>query len=75
MTMQDKSSTKQLNTRIPIELHDALRAAAYFSRQSINEIVIEALKQYLLSNDEVFRAVLSRAIEDNASVLDKLKDL
>ena len=54
-----------LTIRIPRRLHEQLRLAAFASRRSMNEIVVEVVEKHLH---------LERAIKQHRKTLDRLAD-
>lgn len=73
----DPSTTRQLPLRLPGDTYDALKATAFFTQRSMNDIVTEALNNYLAEagRREQLDAVVSQAQVRYRTVLDKLGNL
>lgn len=75
MTQRTEDRTAFL-TRLPTEEHEALRNLAHFTRRSMNEIVTEAVRQYLATEGrrQHLAAVVESGRDDMRVLLDKLAD-
>ena len=70
------NDVRQLPVRMPKEVYDALKSVAYFTKRSMNGIVVGAIVDYLRnSSDEEMEAIVAKAREDYHVVLEKLADL
>lgn len=65
---------KVLTVRLPPELHDRLLTYKFFTKQSINELVVSLITDHLNSAgaDEMVKAMGERAAEQYRPALDKL---
>jgi len=72
-----KQESQALTLRIPKEEHEALRAFAFHAGQSVNEVVLSSIRQYLTADgrSEEFESLLDKARTQYRVALDKLKDL
>lgn len=75
--VSDKPSMQQLNVRVPKDAYDALRTYAYATDNSINEVVLRALADFLASRgrQEEVDSFLEGARDQYRVALDKLADL
>jgi hypothetical protein len=76
-TAPEKERIKQLPVRMPEDLYNALKGAAFYTDRSMNEIMVTALTEYLRASlrSDAVGAIVQRAQEDYRVVLDKLADL
>jgi hypothetical protein len=72
-----KQNTKQLPVRLPAETYEALKATAFFTNRSMNEVVTTAVHAYLAEEGRRAQldAVVGQAQKRYRTVLDKLGDL
>ncbi len=65
---------KVLTVRVPPELHDRLLAYKFFTKRSINELVVSLITGHLdgPGADEMVRAMGERAAEQYGPALNKL---
>ncbi len=69
------SLTRTLTLRLPEEEHNALRLFAFVTGISMNEAIVRATREFLLSQEgEVFDKALDRFRADYRVALDKLAD-
>lgn len=63
--------------RMPQDLYDALKAAAFFTDRSMNELIVEAVQAHLAERvrSEQFEAMLDNGEARYRAVLDKLAEL
>lgn len=67
---------KALTLRIPEDEHDALKLYAFLTNTSLNETVVRAVREFLLSrSDELFEESIDRLRAQYRVALDKLADL
>jgi hypothetical protein len=75
-TQEHRPPTRQLPVRMPEPLYDGLKGIAYFTKRSMNEIVVAAITDYLRhSSSDELDEIVARAQDDYRHVLDKLGDL
>ena len=68
--------TKAVLVRMPVELYDGLKATAFFSERSMNDIAVSAIAAYLAAqSDDTLDDITARARERYRGVLDKLREL
>jgi hypothetical protein len=67
---------KQLPVRMPEDLYNTLKGTAYFTRRSMNDVVVAALTSYLLdtSRQETVDAIVDQARTEYRIALDKLAE-
>jgi hypothetical protein len=78
MTSPDSGrATKQLPVRLPADLYNALKGAAFYTDSSMNEIVVAAITEYLTTDSRraELAEIVGRARTEYRDVLDKLADL
>lgn len=63
--------------RLPIEHYDALKAYAFFTNTSMNEVIDRAIVAFLTgpAREEELAAIVSSGQERYRTALDKLKEL
>lgn len=63
--------------RMPQDLYDALKAAAFFTDRSMNDLIVEALQAHLAERvrSKQFEAMLDKGEARYRAVLDKLAEL
>ena len=73
----EESKVRQLPVRLPADQYEALKVYAFFTKTSMNEIVNQAVAEFLAGTgrSEQLDAMLERAQKDYRMALDKLKDL
>jgi len=66
-----------MTVRLPAELADALKNYAFVTDTSANDIIKQAVTEYLKANarTEMVRAAFDKVLEQHAVAFDKLKDL
>ncbi len=66
-----------LTVRIPAELHEELRTYGFFTHQSINDVVVDLIRDYLegAGREEIARGMTDRAKKMYGKALDKLADM
>jgi hypothetical protein len=76
-TATEDNEVRPFSVRLPKEQHDALRALAFFTDTSMNELIVQAIGLYLSSEGrkKQFAAMLKKAQSDYRAVLDKLATL
>jgi predicted transcriptional regulator len=77
MTQQAVREVRALTIRVPEDIHEALRGLAFATGESINEIAVRALRDFLASEGhrEAVDAFFGRAQERLRVAFDKLADL
>lgn len=75
--MADQEKVPVLTIRAPKEVHETLKAMAFATGQSINEIVLHAIRDHLSTADHraLVDGLLERVREQYRVALDKLADL
>jgi predicted DNA-binding protein len=76
-TTTPRQPTKDFTLRLPLELAEVLKNQAFVTSKSINEVMKEALVQYLQGDArrEAFEMALAKVKDDHRVALDKLADL
>ncbi|SDJ66179.1 Ribbon-helix-helix protein, copG family [Actinopolyspora mzabensis] len=71
------ADTTGMTLRLPTEMAEALRTAAFASNTSVNEVVKRAIAEYLREHarPDTVRSAFETTLEQHAVALDKLKDL
>lgn len=66
-----------MTVRLPSEVHEALRAVAFASSASLNDVVLRAVADFLgdRARREAVDAMAGRVREQYREALDKLKEL
>lgn len=77
MPINKEKERVQLPVRLPADDYQALKGYAFFCNKSMNEVVSEAVHQFLAGpgREEQMKAMLARVQTDYRTTLDKLKDL
>ncbi len=75
--MAEETRSAVLTIRAPREVHETLKAVAFATGQSINEIVLHAIREHLSTQEhrDLVDGLLERAREQYRIALDKLADL
>jgi hypothetical protein len=76
MTADNRIPIKQLPVRMPEDVYNTLKGAAFYTNRSMNEIVVAALIEHLetLRRDGL-EAIVKRAQDEYRVVLDRLAEL
>lgn len=71
------ADTRAFRLRMPQDLYDAVKAAAFYTDRSMNELVVEAVQKHLAQElrSEQFEAMLDQGESRYRAVLDKLAEL
>lgn len=66
-----------LTVRLPAELHDDLRAYKLFAGESINDLVVRLISEFLAGpgREQIARGMTERARLRYGAALDKLADM
>lgn len=71
------TKTTGLTLRLPIELADALKNYAFVTGTSANEVIKQALVEYLKANahTDMVRGAFERVLQQHAAAFEKLEHL
>lgn len=76
-TTTTTTAKTQLPVRLPTDQYEALKAYAFFTKRSMNEIISQAVQEFLTGSARSgqMKTMLNEAQDRYRVVLDKLKDL
>jgi hypothetical protein len=71
------SERSVITVRIPADLHEELRAYGFFTHRSINDVVVQLIRDFLAGpgRKEIAAGMTDRAKAMYGSALDKLADM
>jgi uncharacterized protein (DUF1778 family) len=71
------TETQAFRLRMPQDLYDAVKAAAFYTDRSMNDLVVEAVHEHLAKQvrSKQFEAMLDQGETRYRAVLDKLAEL
>lgn len=77
ITMADIKEVQKFVLRLPVEEHEGLKIMASITGQSMNDLVVRAIREFLAGSGkrEEFEKILSKVSDRHRLVLDKLADL
>jgi hypothetical protein len=72
-----KDDIQVITTRVPKDVHEALRTLAFATDSKINDIVVRAIRDYLsdAGHRKAVEALAGKAMKQYRVALDKLADL
>lgn len=72
-----RAETQAFRLRMPHDLYEAVKAAAFYTDRSMNELVVEAVHAHLAAQvrSKQFEAMLDQGESRYRAVLDKLAEL
>ena len=75
--MPASDPTQAFRLRLPANLYEAVKAAAFYTDQSMNELIVESVQSHLAKKvrTKQFEALLERGESRYRTVLDKLAEL
>ncbi len=75
--MADNKEVQKFVLRLPVEEHEGLKIMASITGQSMNDLVVRAIREFLAGSGkrEEFERILVKVSDRHRVVLDKLADL
>jgi len=75
--MTEVTDRNVLTIRLPAELHEELRTYKYFADRSINDVVVELIRDFMngAGRKEIARGMTERARSMYGEALEKLADM
>jgi hypothetical protein len=75
--MSERDEAQAFRLRLPKVLYDAIKAAAFFTDRSMNDLIVEAVQAQLAKQvrSKQFDAMLNKGESRYRAVLDKLAEL